>query len=99
MPNPPAGAQTDVLLRLSLPLAGELRAIAPELATKVAEFCGASSVDAAAVAASLDRAVTGLASADGASQIDLVFRRAGSDLVIEASAGGRASEVRHALPV
>lgn len=97
MPNQPAGAQTDVLLRLSLPLAGELRAIAPEVATKVAEFCGASTPDAATVAASLDRAVAGLASANGTGQIDLVFRRAGSDLVIEASAGGRVSEVRHAL--
>lgn len=99
MPNPPAGAQTDVLLRLSLPLAGELRAIAPELAAKVAEFCGASTLDAAAVAASLNRAVAGVSGAGGAGQIDLVFRRAGSDLVIEASAGGRVSEVRHALPV
>ena len=97
MPNPPAGAQTDVLLRLSLPPAGELRAIGTELAGKVAEFCGASGSDAAALAASLDRAVAGLASTDAAGQIDLVFRRAGGNLVIEASAGGRVSEVRHAL--
>lgn len=96
MPNPPAGRDADVLLRLSVPTAGELRTVAPEVAAKVAEYCGASAPDAESLGAALDRAVSALAGGPG--PIELVFRRAGSDLVVEARANGRTSEVRHALP-
>jgi hypothetical protein len=96
MPNPPAGMQTEVLLRLSVPTAGELRAVAPEVATKVAEYCGASAPDAETLGAALERAVSALAGGPG--PVDLVFRRSGRDLVVEARANGQTSEVRHALP-
>ena len=96
MPNSPAGMRTDVLLRLSVPTAGELRAVAPDVAAKVAEYCGASAPDAETLGAALERAVAALAGGSGPSE--LVFRRAGGDLVVEARANGQTSEVRHALP-
>jgi hypothetical protein len=96
MPNPPAGRQTDVLLRLSVPTAGELRAVATEVAAKVAEYCGASAPEAETLGAALERAVSALSGGPG--PVDLVFRRSGGDLVVEARANGQTSEVRHALP-
>lgn len=96
MPNPPADARADVLLRLSVPSAGELRTVCPEVAAKVAEYCGAPAPDAETLGASLDRAVSALAGGSG--PIELVFRRSGGDLVVEARANGQTSEVRHALP-
>lgn len=98
MPDSPAGAQTDVLLRLSVPPDGALREVAREVAARVAEYCGASVPDAEALATSLERAVAGITGAGPAGPVDLVFRRAGGDLVIEARTNGRSSEVRHALP-
>lgn len=95
MVKPPGSAQTDVLLRLSVPPAGELRAIAFDVAVKVAESLGASAPDAESLAGSVERAARGLA-AEG--PIEFIFRKAGGALLIEARAGGQTSEVRHSLP-
>jgi hypothetical protein len=96
MPNSSARAQGDVLLRLSVPPAGELRAIARDVAVKVAEYLGANAPDATSLAATLERSVDGLSA--GQEQIEFVFCKSAGELLIEARAGGRTSEVRHPLP-
>ncbi|MBA3231677.1 MAG: hypothetical protein H0T05_02545 [Acidobacteria bacterium] len=98
MVNPTGTAQSDVLLRLSVPPTGELRPLASEVAKKVAESLGASGPDAESLAGSLERAANGLPLGDDEGQIEFVFRKVGGELLIEARAGGRASEVRHSLP-
>ncbi len=87
-------------MRLSVPAEGGLRDIASELATKIAEHLGANAPDAQ----SLGAMVEGLASrlgAGGGRQEDITFefRQVDGELVIEARCSGRASEVRHPLPV
>jgi hypothetical protein len=98
MVNPSGTAQSDVLLRLNVPPTGELRALASEMAKKVAEYLGTSGPDAESLAGSLERAATGLPPGGDEGQIEFVFRKVGGELLIEARAGGRTSEVRHSLP-
>jgi hypothetical protein len=88
-------------MRLSVPAEGSLRAIAGELAAKIAEHLGTATPDAQ----SLARMVEGLASRLGngggqpKQEITFVFRQEAGELVIEARCDGEASEVRHRLPV
>jgi hypothetical protein len=95
MANPSGNAQ-EVLLRLSVPAAGDLRVIASEMAVKVAEYVGAAQ-DAAGVAEALERAALDVAPERDA-QIEFVFRRAAGALLIEARSGGRQAEIHHGLP-
>jgi hypothetical protein len=97
MPNPSGSAQ-EVLLRLSVPAAGDLRAIAQELARKVAEHLGAAPPEVARVAEAVERTALDVAAPEGDAEIDFTFRRAGGALLIEARSGGRVSETQHALP-
>jgi hypothetical protein len=98
MSTSPGSAQEGVFLRLSVPAAGDLRAIASELAVKVAEFLGTSASEAGGVAPALERAAREVAAPGGDAQIEFVFRRAAGALLIEARSGGRVAEMRHALP-
>jgi hypothetical protein len=103
MPEPTGKtADTQALkLRLWVPAEGDLRAIAGELAAKVAEHLGATGPDAQSVAAK----VAGLASELGnggapqADDIAMEFRQVDGELVIEARCAGSRSEVRHEIPV
>jgi hypothetical protein len=98
MATPSGSAQEGVLLRLSVPAAGDFRAIASDLAVKVAESLGTSAPDAGGVVSALERAALEVAASDGDAQIEFVFRRAAGALLIEARSGGRVVEMRHALP-
>jgi hypothetical protein len=98
MANSSGSAQEDVLLRLSVPAAGDLRAIASDVAMKVAEYLGSGAPDAGSVASAVERAALEVAPPDSGAQIEFVFRRAAGALLIEARSGGRAAETRHALP-
>jgi hypothetical protein len=97
MPNPSGSAQ-EVLLRLSVPAAGDLRAIAPELAGKVAEQLGAGAPEAAGVAEVVERVAREVAGTERDGQIEFTFRRAAGALLIEARSSGRTAEIQHALP-
>jgi hypothetical protein len=98
MATPSGSPQEGVLLRLSVPAAGDFRAIASDLAVKVAEYLGTSASDVGGVAPALERAAREVAAPDGDAQIEFVFRRAAGALLIEARSGGRVAEMRHALP-
>jgi hypothetical protein len=94
----PSGSAQEVLLRLSVPAAGDLRAIAPELAVKVAEQLGGGALEAARAAEAVERVALDVAAPDGDGQIEFIFRRAAGALLIEARSGGRTAEIQHALP-
>jgi hypothetical protein len=88
-----------LVMQLSVPSEGGLRAIASELAARVAEHLGAAAPDAEAVGA----LVEGLASRLGnggpsGTSITFEFRQGLGELVIEGRCSGKASEVRHPLP-
>jgi hypothetical protein len=100
MSEPAAERQQDRKLEmfLSVPAEGQLRRIASDLATRIAEHLGSD----ASKAQSLAKAVDGLASRVSASaerdEIAFEFRHVPGALVIEARCDGEASEVRHPLP-
>jgi hypothetical protein len=84
-------------LKLSVPAAeGDLRGIAGELATKIAEHLGAKSPDAQ----SLGHKVAGLASQLGNGgghtdhEISFEFRQVDGELVVKARCNGEATEFR-----
>src|SRR5690349_13507514 len=103
MPEPTGNAADPQALKLRLwvPAKGDLRAIAGELAAKVAEHLGATGPDAQ----SLAEKVAGLTSELGnggtpqAADIVMEFRQVERELVVEARCAGNASEVRHEIPV
>jgi hypothetical protein len=88
--------RNGLVLRASLPSVGELRAIATELAVKVAEQLG--------IAASGDGGLTSVVEElarrvqPGGEDVVFEFFKQGSDLKIEARAAGRASEAHIPLP-
>lgn len=88
------------MLQLTVPAAGDLRAIASELATRVAEHLGAGAPDARFIGDRVETIVVQLGEAanGGKDEITFEFRRAGDELVIHARCAGVASEVRHPLP-
>ena len=102
MPEPQGASQAKAALemRLWVPAEGGLRAIAGELAAKVAEHLGTTAPEARSVA----DMVEGLASKLGRGgdqqgrSITFEFRQVGAELIIEARCNGQTSEVRHPLP-
>lgn len=96
MPAPDAPG--SLVLRLSVPVAGALRAVAADVAGKVAAHLGDKAADAAAVGAALEGVAARVASPGGDAEITFEFRQVEGELVIEARCGNRASEVRCPLP-
>ena len=93
------GAPGDLVLRLSVPAAGELRAVAADVAGKIAVHLGDKASDGAAVGAALESVAARVAPAGGDAEITFEFRQVEGELVIEARCGSRASEIRCPLPV
>lgn len=88
-----AGAvQNGLVLRLSMPASGDLSAVGPEMAVKLAEQLGL----AAPHAARLADTITDLARTVGAdaTEVSFEFTKADAELRIEARQGSRASEAR-----
>jgi hypothetical protein len=91
------GAPTMVL-RLSLPAGEDFRAIAVDLARKVADYVGCPAPDGAKVVASLESLAAAVAPNGSASgDIEFEFHKVGGELKIEARCAGRTSVARHPL--
>jgi hypothetical protein len=89
--------RNGLVLRFSLPASGELRAIANELAAKVAHQLGVTAQGDGGLAAALEElAGRVLPSADG--DLNFEFHKLDRELRIEARCNGRASEARIPLP-
>jgi hypothetical protein len=83
---------------MSVPAQGDLRAIVPDVAAKIAEFLG-QNAEPAALKAAIDSVARQVAPTGADTEITFEFRQADADLVIEAHCGGRTSEVRCPLAV
>lgn len=83
---------------MTVPAEGDLRAIVPGVAAKIAEFLGQNG-DEAALAAAIDSVAGSVAPSGPDASIEFVFRQVDGDLLIEAHSGGKSSEVRCPLAV
>ena len=94
-----AGAvRNGLVLRFFVPASGELRAVAGDLAAKVAEQLGANGEgQAATIAGTLDDLVRRV-NASGDDEVAFEFHKLERELKIEARSNGRASEARIPLP-
>jgi hypothetical protein len=88
-----------MVLRLSVPAGDGFRAVAVDLAVKVAEYVGCAPTDAAKVAPLLESLAAKVAP-DGTAGADIAFEfhQEGDELRIEARCSGRSSEARLPLP-
>jgi hypothetical protein len=98
MPQSPARAPDGLVLRLSVPAGGDLRTVAADIATRVAEYLGNRAPDRASVAAALDGVAAQVAPASSDAEMTFEFREVHGTLLIEAHCGSRSSEVRCPLP-
>ena len=98
MSHSPNRALDGVVLRLSVPFGGALRAVAIDIAGRVVEYLKDRAPDAGLVAAALENAATNVAPASADAEITFDFRDAHGALLIEAHCGSRSSEVRCPLP-
>ncbi len=81
-----------MVLRVSVPATEPLRAIASELAGRVAEFLDKAH-DGAAVSAALEGVAAEVAPAGSDADIEFEFRQVDGELLIKARSGSRTSEV------
>ena len=96
----PAGAGGPLELRLWVPAAGgELRAIASELAQRIAEDLGTAAPEAQSIAASVERLAAEVCGGEPRQDVSITFdfRQVDRELVVEAHCGSAASAVRLAL--
>jgi hypothetical protein len=98
MPLSSDPAPGGLVLRLSVPAAGDLRSVATDVATRVAAYLGERAPDGAAVAAALDAVAARVAPVSNDAEITFDFRGVNGELLIEAHCGTRSSEVRCPLP-
>ena len=89
--------RNGLVLRLTLPATGELRAIATALAVKMAEQLGIAPQGDGGLAPALDQLVRDVAP-DTDGDVAFEFHKLDRELKIEARAAGRASEARLPLP-
>ncbi|MEO6213348.1 MAG: hypothetical protein ABIP65_06950 [Vicinamibacterales bacterium] len=89
MSNPAGAVRNGLVLRLSVPAAGDLRPIAGDLASKIAEQLGVKTAEGG-LATALDDLARGLEpGADD--EVAFEFRKLDRELQIEARSGSRAS--------
>jgi hypothetical protein len=88
-----------LVLRLSVPAGDEFRAVAADMAVKIAEHLGGRATDAALTAETIQALAADVAPpADEDSDITFEFHRVHDELRIEAQCAGRSSNARHPLP-
>jgi len=87
-----------LVLRLSVPAQGPLRAIASDIAGKVAESLGDKAVEDGSIGAAVERVAAHVAPDGSDAEITFEFRQIEGVLLIEARCGSRSSEVRCPLP-
>jgi len=93
-----AGAvRNGLVLRFSVPASGELRAVATDLAAKVADQLGVNGEGRAAIEGTLDDLARRCGVA-GDDEVAFEFHKLDRELKIEARSNGRASEARIPLP-
>ena len=93
-----AGAvRNGLVLRFSLPASGELRAIAGELAAKVADQLGVRGQGEGGLAAAIED-LAGRVEPSADSDLAFEFHKLDRELKIEARSDGRVSEIRIPLP-
>jgi hypothetical protein len=91
------GAPT-LVLRLSVPAGDGFRAVAVDLAVKVAEYVGCDPSDATKVAALVESLAAGVApNGDQAADIAFEFHQVEDELRIEARCADRSSAGKHPL--
>lgn len=83
------------MLRLSVPAEDSLRAIAAEIALKVAEYVG-TGADSQSLTATLEELATRVQS--GGNDVIYEFRQLEGELLIEARCEGRTAEARRQIP-
>jgi hypothetical protein len=91
-------APGTLVLRLSVPAQGPLRAIAADIAGKVAASLGDKALEAGSVGAAVERVAASVAPGASDAEITFEFRQIEGELLIEARCGSRSSEVRCPLP-
>jgi hypothetical protein len=90
-----------LVLRLSVPAGDEFRAVAADMAVKIAEHFGGRATDAASTGETIQALAADVAPsgrADEDSDITFEFHRVHGELRIEAQCAGRSSNARHPLP-
>jgi hypothetical protein len=94
MPDAPT-----MVVRLTLPAAGEFPDVAADLAVKIAEHLGRSNSDAQATGETIQALVADVAPRDtDSAEITFEFHQVDDELRIEAKCAGRSSQARHPLP-
>ncbi len=97
--SPGAPGAPTLVLRLSVPAGDGFRAVAVDLAVKVAEYVGCAPLDATKVAALLESlAAKVVPHGDQNADITFEFHQVEDELRIEARSAGKSSEARHPLP-
>ena len=86
-----------MVLRLSLPSGDGFRALAVDVAAKVAEYVGCAPPDTTKVAAILESLAAEVAPNGGTEDITFEFHKVDEELRIEAACSGRKSEASHSL--
>jgi hypothetical protein len=87
-----------LMLRLSVPVQGGLRAVATELATRIATYLGSALPEAEFAGATLEDLARRVAPSESEGDITFEFREVDRELLIKARCDGRSSEARHPLP-
>jgi hypothetical protein len=98
MSQSPDRAPDGLVLRLSVPAGGELRVVAIDVATRVAEYLRDRAPDAASLGAAVEGVASRVAPVASDAEITFDFREVNGQLLIEAHCGSRSSEVRCPLP-
>jgi hypothetical protein len=92
-----SGAPTMVL-RLTVPTAGEFSSVAADLAVKIAEHLGQTEASAKATGQAIHELVADVAPGGADQDVTFEFHRVDDTLRIAAECGGRSAEARHPLP-
>lgn len=93
MTNSAGAVQNGLVLRLSVPASGDLAALGPELATRLAEQLGVAAPHAAQVGSAISD-LSNDVHANGTSQVEFEFHKLASQLTIRARCEGRTAETR-----
>jgi hypothetical protein len=98
MSQSPGDSSRTLVLRLSVPAEGVLRAVASDIAGRVADYIGSPVRDTAELTAAVEGVAAQVAPHGSQADITFEFCRIDRQLLIEAHCGSRTSEVRWPMP-
>lgn len=93
MTNSAGAVQNGLVLRMSVPASGELAALGPELATRLAEQLGVTAAHAAKIASAI-RGLSNDVRSPGAATMEFEFHKMEAQLTIRARCEERTAETR-----